>query len=73
MRYDLDCIGIKCPMPIVKVGQKIRELNIDDELRVICDDLAFIADIKAWAKATRHELVRTVDEVIKEALIRKNK
>ncbi|MCF6227939.1 MAG: sulfurtransferase TusA family protein [Planctomycetes bacterium] len=73
MKHDLDCTGIKCPMPIVKVGQKINELKVDDELNVKCDDPAFIADIEAWVKATGQELISKADGDIKEVVIRKAK
>jgi len=34
----LDCVGLYCPMPIVKTAKKIKEIKVGDVLEVIADD-----------------------------------
>ena len=48
MTEKLDCKGLMCPMPIVKLSKAMKALNSGDTLEVTADDLAFEADVKAW-------------------------
>lgn len=56
MATHLDCKGLKCPMPIVRLSVVARDLNVGDELTVEADDLAFRADLHAWARRTQFEI-----------------
>ena len=51
----LDCVGLYCPMPIVKTAQKIKELKKGQVLEVIADDKGIKQDMPAWAKTTGNE------------------
>lgn len=53
----LDCIGVSCPLPIVRVAEKIRELGPGEMLEVWVDDEGARADIPAWCTGTGNELV----------------
>ena len=53
--HTLDCIGLYCPMPIVKAARKIKELAPGDVLEVISDDTGIKSDMPAWAKKTGNE------------------
>ncbi|MCK4716020.1 MAG: sulfurtransferase TusA family protein [Candidatus Marinimicrobia bacterium] len=48
----LDCLGMKCPQPILKVVTKIKQMNPGDMLEVEADCPSFPSDIKAWAEKT---------------------
>ena len=49
---NLDCLGLKCPQPILKVVVKIKQMNPGDILDVVADCPSFPTDIKAWAGKT---------------------
>ena len=34
----LDCMGLYCPMPIVKTAQKIKQLQKGQVLEIVADD-----------------------------------
>ncbi len=51
----LDCIGLYCPMPIVKTAQKIKDLKTGDVLEVLSDDIGIKLDMPAWCDSTGHE------------------
>jgi tRNA 2-thiouridine synthesizing protein A len=70
----LDCYGLLCPMPIIKVAQKIKELKVGQVLEVIATDEGIRTDLPAWCKMTGHEFLG-VQEVNGEfhALIKKIK
>ena len=53
----LDCIGLYCPMPVLKTREEIDKLSVGDVLEVLADDPAAEEDIKAWAKRTGHKLL----------------
>ncbi|MFQ6121626.1 MAG: sulfurtransferase TusA family protein [Dehalococcoidales bacterium] len=51
----LDCIGLYCPMPIVKTAEKFKELKRGEVLEVVADDKGVKQDIPAWCESTGHE------------------
>lgn len=51
----LDCIGLYCPMPIVKTAEKFKELKVGEVLEVLADDQGIKKDMPAWCEATGHE------------------
>ncbi len=54
---SLDCMGLYCPMPIVKTAQRIKELKTDEVLEVVADDKGLKLDMPAWCKTTGHEFL----------------
>ena len=53
----LDCIGLYCPMPVVKTRQEMDKLAIGEILEVLADDPAAEEDLKAWAKRTGQKIL----------------
>lgn len=53
----LDCIGIACPFPIVKIAEKMRGLKPGQVLEVWADDEGAKADIPAWCTGTGNEFI----------------
>jgi len=49
---SLDCRGMACPMPIVKLSKAIKEMSAGQVLAVSADDPGFEADVKAWCETT---------------------
>jgi peroxiredoxin family protein/rhodanese-related sulfurtransferase/TusA-related sulfurtransferase len=54
---DLDCTGLACPGPIMKMSAKMGDLAFGDELRVKVSDPGFALDAPAWAKNNGHTVV----------------
>jgi TusA-related sulfurtransferase len=52
---SLDCMGLYCPMPIVKTAEKIKQLKKGEVLEVVADDKGIKQDMPAWCEATGHE------------------
>jgi tRNA 2-thiouridine synthesizing protein A len=52
---SLDCVGLYCPMPIVKTAQKIKGLQVGQVLEVLADDKGIKQDMPAWCQATGNE------------------
>jgi TusA-related sulfurtransferase len=51
----LDCVGLYCPMPIVKTAQKIKEMKTGEVLEIMADDKGIKHDMPAWCQATGNE------------------
>jgi len=53
----LDCIGLYCPMPVLKTRQEMDKLAVGETLEVLADDPAAEEDIRAWAKRTGQRII----------------
>ncbi len=58
----LDCVGLYCPMPIVKTAEKIKELKAGEVLEVVADDKGIKLDMPAWCQSTGHEFLGIEEE-----------
>lgn len=69
---QIDCIGLFCPMPIVKTREAIRELAVGQILEMLSDDPGSDPDMKTWARRSGHELLEVSrDGAIYRFLVRK--
>ena len=53
----LDCKGLNCPMPIVKIAKTMKAMTKGQTLEVLATDPAFEADLQAWSKKTKNPIV----------------
>lgn len=68
----LDCLGLFCPMPIVKTREAIRAMAVGEVLEMISDDPASDADMRSWAQRTGHLLLEVArDDAVYRFLVRK--
>ena len=54
---ELDCKRLLCPMPVIRVQDKVNELEPGDELVAICTDPGVQNDIPAWCRINGHEVL----------------
>jgi TusA-related sulfurtransferase len=54
----LDCIGLYCPMPIVKTSQELEKMKPGEVLEIIADDKGIKSDMPAWAEKTGNKLLK---------------
>lgn len=64
----LDCCGLQCPGPIMKVHEAIHEMKSSQVLKVSATDMGFAADIDSWCRRTGNTLVKT-ERVNKENIV----
>ncbi len=57
--FRLNCSGLQCPGPIMKIFDTIKDLNDGDVIEVIASDPGFTRDIAAWCKQTGNTLIQT--------------
>ncbi|MFC1522669.1 sulfurtransferase TusA family protein [Elusimicrobiota bacterium] len=58
----LDCVGLFCPMPIVKTSQELDIMKPGEILEVTADDPGFEKDLPAWCKNAGQEFVELKKE-----------
>lgn len=54
----LDCLGQRCPLPVIALAKKIRNVPVGEVIRVLADDPAAPNDIRAWCRMKEQEFVR---------------
>ncbi len=58
----LDCKGLMCPMPIVKLAKKMKELPVGKVVEMISDDVGSKEDVPAWCKRTNNQLLEMKED-----------
>ena len=53
----LDTKGLMCPMPIVQLAKKVKEMRPGQVLELVADDVGAKEDVPAWCSRTGHQLV----------------
>lgn len=56
---SVDCRRMSCPLPILKVKKAVDGIEVGQILEMIATDPGSVADMKAWARQTEHDLLYT--------------
>jgi tRNA 2-thiouridine synthesizing protein A len=54
----LDLKGLVCPIPIVKISQAIKNVQVGEAIEAFATDPSVLGDIPVWSKTTGNELVK---------------
>lgn len=52
-----DCRNMSCPMPIVTLKKKLKELEIGQVIEMVATDPGSVPDVKGWSQQTGQELL----------------
>ncbi len=55
--FTLDACGLQCPGPILKLYNKIKEVEDGDIVTVQATDFGFTSDVEAWANSTGNRVL----------------
>lgn len=58
-KIKVDCNGLQCPGPIMRVFKTMEEINNGDIIEVTATDMGFVRDIDAWCRRTGNTLLKT--------------
>jgi len=58
----LDCKGLACPMPIVRLSMEIAKSKVGDVIEMLSTDPGSLADVPSWAKSTGNAVLETRQE-----------
>jgi tRNA 2-thiouridine synthesizing protein A len=53
----LDCLGQRCPLPVIALARRLPELPLGAVIRVLADDPAAANDIPAWCRIRGQEFL----------------
>lgn len=70
----LDCKGLLCPLPIIKLSKALKALQVGEVIEMLATDPGSVPDMEAFQKQTGHtiELSEQKDNVYR-FLVRKTK
>ena len=57
----IDALGRKCPIPIIMLAERIREVPIGQIIAVLADDPAARTDVPSWCAMKSHDFVAAID------------
>ena len=70
----LGCLGLFCPIPIVKTREALRTMAVGEILQILSDDPASDADMRRWARRTGNELLEVAKSgTVYHFLVRKTR
>lgn len=61
-KYELDAIGLLCPLPVLKARKRLKSLEVADILVVMADDPAAIVDVPHFCVEAGHTLLGMTEE-----------
>ena len=61
-RHTLDCHRLLCPMPVIRVQDKVALLKPGDEVEAVCTDPGVLNDIPAWCRINGHTVLETREQ-----------
>jgi NADPH-dependent 2,4-dienoyl-CoA reductase/sulfur reductase-like enzyme/peroxiredoxin family protein/rhodanese-related sulfurtransferase/TusA-related sulfurtransferase len=69
---EVDCTGLQCPGPIMRLKKEMESLAVGDEIVVRASDQGFFTDAPAWSLSQGHGVVEVAQKgAVVEARIRK--
>ncbi|MFQ5947042.1 MAG: sulfurtransferase TusA family protein [Anaerolineae bacterium] len=52
----LDCKGLLCPMPIIKLSKVIKGIQVGEVIEMLATDPGSVPDMEAFQAQTGHEI-----------------
>jgi len=59
---ELDARDLRCPLPLLRAKQALRELSPGQTLKVLATDSGSVRDFQAFAELSGHRLLHQSDE-----------
>lgn len=58
----LDCMGLYCPLPVVKTKLELEDMKEGEVIEITADDPGAKKDFPAWCEETGNELLKTEEK-----------
>ncbi len=68
MKHHIDAKRLLCPMPVIRLGEKIDVINNGDLIEMVATDPGVLHDIPAWCKVHGHKVLE-IDEKTDEIIL----
>jgi cysteine desulfurase len=53
----VDALGRRCPIPVIELARRVRDVPVGDVIAVLADDVAARVDVPAWCGMRGQEYV----------------
>ncbi len=60
--HTLDCKGLSCPMPILKLAKEFKNIEVGQVLELLGTDPGSKTDIPKWCEKTGNEFLEAIEE-----------
>lgn len=57
--FELDTSGLNCPLPVLKLRNKLKKMYLGQEIKVIATDPGSIKDFASFCSQTGDELLES--------------
>ena len=57
--FELDTSGLNCPLPVLKLRKKLKEMNSGEEVKIIATDPGSVKDFESFCNQTGDELLES--------------
>lgn len=54
---ELDLQGMLCPIPVVKLAQAVKKVELGQVISAVATDPGVLGDIPSWCKTSGNELI----------------
>jgi len=54
---ELDLQGMLCPIPVVKLAQALKKVEVGQVISAVATDPGVLGDIPSWCKTSGNELI----------------
>lgn len=58
-QQSLDARRLLCPLPVIRVQERVKTLSAGNVLEVVCTDPGVMSDIPAWCRINGHKVLET--------------
>ncbi|MBE8190481.1 MAG: recombinase [Candidatus Thioglobus sp.] len=58
MQHNIDAKRLLCPLPVIRLGEKIEQIQSGDLVEIIATDPGVLFDIPAWCKVHGHKILK---------------
>ena len=58
---ELDTRGLRCPLPLLKAKQALRDMAAGETLKVLATDAGSVRDFQAYAQLSGHLLMASAE------------
>jgi len=60
--HELDARRLLCPMPVIRLQDRIKTLPAGDTITVSCTDPGVMNDIPAWSRINGHRVIESSEQ-----------
>jgi len=60
--FQLDCKGLKCPQPVIRIKKHMSKMESGDLLSVVCTDPLAMIDVPHFVATANHQLLSKATE-----------